>query len=404
MSASGQFVNGWTHAATLATAGASLATAHETVAAAPTVFWAVGAAYVLVLTWGIYRVERRLRKGELTLYFLVASVLLLFLLYASRAGAWLAGLPLISHLALFAPWPWAAFGGAAYLGALLVCADLSWNESVAASINTAPALLFVIVFSLLARRQTEWRLRAESLSKSLQHANEQLRDHATKVEELSVMRERNRVAREVHDGLGHYLTTIHVQLEAALVLLDRDVTRAKGGVARAQLLARQGLQDVRESVGLLRQGATAPRPSLQRTLEDVVTAFGEQTQPTPVSLHVRGEERALPQTVDHALRRVLQEALTNVQRHAHATHVEVTLEFDEHAVCFEIVDDGVGTQTANTHDSSTTQRNVENPNSDGKPQGHGLAGIRERIFLLGGQVETTNREAGGFRLWVRVPT
>src|SRR5690606_18104716 len=133
-------------------------------------------------------------------------------------------------------------------------ANVASKELAAATANTGAAILFVLAFSVMARRQVQWRLRAEALSALLQSANARLRDLALEAEELSAMRERNRVAREVHDGLGHYLTTIHVHLEAARALLARDLKRARQGIERAQLLARQGLQDVRESVGVLRNG------------------------------------------------------------------------------------------------------------------------------------------------------
>jgi signal transduction histidine kinase len=388
----GQFVNGWTHAATLLTTLAGLWSAQTSLQHPTITFWGAGIGYLLVLTWGIYAVEHRWSRTRAAAYFVLASGLLVLLLHTSRAAAWLTGLPLLSHLALFAPWPLAAVWGVGFMGVLLACAGLPWSESVTATSSTAPALLFVVVFSVMARRQTEWRLRAESLTTSLHAANALLLDNAAKIEELSAMRERNRVAREVHDGLGHYLTTIHVQLEAALALLDKDVDRARSGVTRAQLLARQGLQDVRESVGLLRQPQPPPRASLEQTLREVLAPLDDEVAPTPVTLSVGGTERRVPPTVEHALRRVLQEALTNVQRHARASCVEVKLEFNDSSVILEVADDGVGTPSGSAP-----------ADGSGPSGGYGLAGIRERILLLGGQVQTRTAHGGGFCLTIEVP-
>src|SRR5690606_21049267 len=213
------------------------------------------------------------------------------------------GLPLLSHIVLFTSWRWAIVWSIAMVGVVLAAAP-PLTEWFRVGAGLGAAVTFVIAFSVIARREAEWRLRSEQLSESLATANQQLRAHAAGVAELSAIRERNRVAREVHDGLGHYLTTIHVQLEAARALLDKDVQRARQGVERAQLLAKQGLQDVRESVALLRHAETESAP-LDQVLAAVVSGDDDDGVQPSVSLAVTGVRRHVSKTVQHALRRVL---------------------------------------------------------------------------------------------------
>src|SRR5690606_31309669 len=208
------FVNRWTQCATLITITAGTFGVSEALRGPTPLFWLLSAVYLALLTGGVYALERSPGRVELSLYFVSSSALLIGLLYMSRASAWLMGLPLLSHMALFLPWQLALLWGTAFLGVLLLLANVPSKDLATATANTGAAILFVLAFSVMARRQAQWRLRAEALSASLQSTNARLRLLALEAEELSAMRERNRLAREVHDGLGHYLTTIHVQLEA----------------------------------------------------------------------------------------------------------------------------------------------------------------------------------------------
>jgi len=153
----------------------------------------------------------------------------------------------------------------AYLWAL--CADLG-RDLVGGGDGAWPAgdrredfsasFAFVIVFTRVAVREKHTRERAEELAAELVAANEQLRDAAVRTEELAMARERNRLAREIHDSLGHYLTTVAVQLEAARALHATEPARALSAVEKAHGLAREALVEVRRSVGALRaEGGTA---------------------------------------------------------------------------------------------------------------------------------------------------
>jgi signal transduction histidine kinase len=214
----------------------------------------------------------------------------------------------------------------------------------------------------------------------LEDANRKLREAATQGEELAVARERNRLAREIHDGLGHYLTTIAVQLEAAQALMGSSPSQAADAIQKAAKLSQEALADVRRSVGALR--VDAPRLPLVHQLEQLALADPQLT----AAVVVLGTVRNLVPAVEHAFFRVAQEGLTNVRKHAGSPEARVVLDFQAPShVRLDVIDRGVGPGT-------------------GKPgAGFGLNGVRERIELLGGRMEASARPEGGFALRVEVP-
>lgn len=235
------------------------------------------------------------------------------------------------------------------------------------SISLLPALGFVVIFTRIAVREKAARARAESLS--------------DEVGRLAVIRERNRLAREIHDSLGHYLTTLHVQLEAARTIHAEDPVRALEAVAKAQGLARDALVEVRRSVGAL-QADSAPAPLTERLRDLAAATDGLGAK---VSIEVLGTARNLAPEAEHALFRAAQEGLTNVRKHAHARTAAVIMDYrDAGRVLVRVTDDGRGAASA--------------------PAGHGIGGLRQRIAALGGTVVAGNPAEGGFCLQVEIPS
>jgi signal transduction histidine kinase len=176
-----------------------------------------------------------------------------------------------------------------------------------------------------------------------------------------------------------------LQLGALRTTLD-PADRVAGVLRGVERLGRQSVDELRGLVGLLREepGTSAP-PSLARVPEllDEVRAAG-----LPVQLEVRGEPRELPQAVDVSAYRVLQEALSNVLRHAGPVPTAVAVHHDATALTVSVEDDGAI---------------MPSPRDDGGPGGHGLLGLRERVAVLGGAVEAGPRPGGGFALRARFP-
>jgi signal transduction histidine kinase len=242
------------------------------------------------------------------------------------------------------------------------------------------SLAFVLVVSRMLLLQHEARSEVEGLAHKLAEANDQLRAQAADIEELARTKERNRIARDIHDGLGHYLTVVHVQLEAAQALLGRDPAGARGALLKAQELTREGLADVRRSVALLRGSVPAQRPLLAaiEKLTSECKAGGIEA-----ALKLSGTPRPLPEPIEITLYRAAQEALTNVRRHARASRLDVELAFADGGIRLRVEDDGVG--------------------ADRVDPGFGLLGLRERAESVGGRMTVESARGQGFRLEMELP-
>ncbi|MEU4108118.1 sensor histidine kinase [Streptomyces sp. NPDC027717] len=193
----------------------------------------------------------------------------------------------------------------------------------------------------------------------------------------AALTERARIAREIHDVLAHSLSAQMVHLEAARLLLERDASREQvlERVVAARGMARDGLAETRQALSALR-GELTP---LEEFLTDLVSAAdgGEVT--------VTGERRALPAEASQAVRRVAQEAMTNVRKHALGAEVRVRLDYSDHQVTLDVRDRG--------------GRPGELAASGG---GYGLLGMRERAELLGGSLDAGPDEEG-FVVTLKVP-
>ena len=200
-------------------------------------------------------------------------------------------------------------------------------------------------------------------------------------EREAVRDERTRIARELHDVVSHSLSVIAIQTQAVRRRLRDDQGTEAMDLQAVERVTREALAEMRRLFGVLRAdgeaGALAPQPGLQQ-LDALVAQAG-----LPVELKVHGEPEPLPPGLDLAAYRIIQEGLTNARRHSGATGVEVCIDYQEPELAITIDDDGRG------------------PNG-GEP-GHGLLGMRERVALYGGKLETGERPGGGYRLAARIP-
>jgi signal transduction histidine kinase len=197
----------------------------------------------------------------------------------------------------------------------------------------------------------------------------------------AVAEEQARIGRELHDVVAHALSVIVVQAGAADDVFEIEPERAHDAVRAIDTAARDALDDLRRVLGTLQDDGYQPQPGLGR-LDSLV----EQVRATglDVSLQVEGARRPLPASVDLSAFRIVQEALTNVIKHAGAEHAKVRVRFGDELL-LEIRDDGRGSA-----------------NGNGRP-GSGLIGMRERVALLGGKVETGNAAGGGFLVSAQIP-
>lgn len=201
----------------------------------------------------------------------------------------------------------------------------------------------------------------------------------------AVAEERARIAREMHDAVSHSLAAIVMQSAGAQNIIDSDPARAKASLASIEATGRRGLAEMRKLLGLLAdadpEAALAPQPGLDR-LEELVASV--RASGLTVDLRVHGERRPVPGSADVSAYRVVQESLTNVMKHAGARSVQVLVDYHPEALTVQVVDDGTG------------------PVSAGAADGRGLVGMRERVHLLGGTLET-GATGSGFRVSARLP-
>ncbi len=350
---------------------------------------ALGIAYI---AWSFlnHSLKRRLGQGAGTwVYYSVASLFVILIQWLGRGNLWLLMMPLIAQAVFELPRPaWlllaVVMAGLAFLLPLKLAAGLSWSDLLNNSILFAPALIFVVVFSRVWAREHAARAEVERLAAALGEANRKLREYAAQAEELATAKERNRLAREIHDTLGHYLTVINVQLEAAQAVMEADRARAGEAVAKAQALAKDGLAEVRRSVAALRASPVESRP-----LAEAIAALAEECRAGGliVDYQVQGAPRRLTLPTETALYRTAQEALTNVRKHARASRVDLRLDYAApDKVRLVVHDNGVGAKSPD--------------DSEGR---FGLVGMRERIHLLGGEVRIVTMPGQGFKLEAEVP-
>ncbi len=203
--------------------------------------------------------------------------------------------------------------------------------------------------------------------------------------EAAIAEERTRIARELHDVVAHAISVIVLQARGGRKLLDHEPEETRQALDAIDRTASQALIEMRRLLELLRtddeQLALSPQPTLAR-LPDLVGQVREAG--LPVELDVEGKPTELPAGVDLSAYRIVQEALTNALKHAGPATARVTLRYGEGELELEVADDGGG-------------------GSNGGGGGQGLAGIRERVAVLGGDVETGRRPEGGYVVRARLP-
>jgi signal transduction histidine kinase len=229
------------------------------------------------------------------------------------------------------------------------------------------------------------------VSRRSQHARE-MADRAELLErqqreaaERAVAEERQRIARELHDVIAHSVSVMTVQAGAVRRLLRPEQEKERQALETVEATGREALTEMRRLVGLLReQGAMpefAPQPGLG-TVDDLLDTI--RSAGLPVELEVEGTPRELAPGIDLAAYRVVQEALTNALKYGGTAHAWVSLHWREDDLELEIANDGKG-------------------DGDGSGGGHGLAGMRERVSLYGGAVDSGPREGGGYVVRARLP-
>ncbi len=303
-------------------------------------------------------------RGEMFLFLLVPIVLTAWAYGrkgAVRAAAWAT----VLHI-----------GG----GVWLWSRDGAFPEGYWKAMPIRLTVLYVVplVVAYLATRQRRQH-------EALEAAHGQLQRQAALAEELAASRERNRLARDLHDTLAHSLAGLVVELEAVGTLFELDPAATQVELRKAQALARAGLDEARAAIRDLRESPTQDLglgPALRRLVDD----FGRRTgMETRAEFSVSGPDPALPPKTADALYRIAQEALSNVERHARASLVTLRVESTRAGIALTISDDGAGFEPDNPTD------------------GHfGLLGMHERAEMIGAKLHVESGAGTGTRIRVKL--
>lgn len=245
-------------------------------------------------------------------------------------------------------------------------------------------MLFSLAIAGIVKEVLVSYAQERQLHSDLQKAHQQLEVYASQVKELGATEERNRLARDIHDSIGHYLAAVTVQLEKALAFRLIDSAKSERAIRDAQQAARDALRDVRRSVGALRQSGEFF--SLTIALEDLVRRLSNDR--FTIDLKVEGNEIGYSRSTLMALYRVVQESLTNIQKHAEAEQARITLRMGNQTASLTVDDNGQGFDTELGSSSREHQ---------------GLRGIRERLELVGGQLTLDSNSQAGTKLMAVVP-
>jgi len=344
----------------------------------------IGIAYLSVGIYGYSFVSRQPTRPLITAYFLCQMLMGGIIVYLSQGKgfSFLILLPLAgqSVLLLHGLWMYIPALASAFVYVVAINGYAhNWDTALSALPVFIGGLFFLMIFTQVAVGEEQARHEVNRLIGDLEAANIRLREFATQVEELTITKERNRLAREIHDGLGHYLTTIYMQIQAALAVMPRNPDTAVQMMEKAQHLSQEALQEVRRSVSSLRSEESLPVPNrIEKMLQDGESS-GLQT-----AFKMIGNSRELDSKKSVTLFRAAQEGFSNTRKHAGASNFTVTLDYsDPQVVRMTIQDDGRGTNT------------IEG--------GFGLIGLRERLNLVNGECEIFTSKGEGFSLQITIP-
>lgn len=254
------------------------------------------------------------------------------------------------------------------------------------TVGNIPFVAVPLAACFVAGRVLRARARSHSHDRARAQQLEAEREEAIRA---ALAEERARIARELHDIVAHCVSVMVVQAGAAEDLLDRDPPKARAPLRSVQETGRQAVAELGRMLGLLRgeraRLALKPQPGTADLAElvDHMAGIG-----LPVQLTVEGAARPLPPGVELTVYRVVQEALTNALKHAAPTIAQVQLRYDDQSVRVSVRDAG---------------RSGGAGTADANRVGHGLIGMRERVGLYGGSLETAAKPEGGFTVTARLP-
>lgn len=272
---------------------------------------------------------------------------------------------------------------------------VTWSAAVALSVEEAANAPFL---------EMVWPVIALLLGENVRNRRELLNEYARRAELAELDREREsrrrveeerlRIAREFHDVVAHTVTAMNVQAGVAIDAFESRPDVARRALQQVRASGREALQELRATVAILRGDESAGEPAKPAPHTGQLEELVELSRSTglDVTLNVATDAKDLSSVVELAAYRIVQEALTNVIRHAAAGHAAVTVRREHDSLVVDVVDDG------NSSDGRSPVGRDES-----RPEGYGLAGMAERAAAIGGRVEHGPTTNGGFRVHAVLP-
>ena len=260
---------------------------------------------------------------------------------------------------------------------------------------------WVISAGVMVVASRVWRLHLREVEQRAEEA-ERTREEVAR---RRAVEERLRIARELHDSLTHSISVICVQSGVAVHLARKRGEEVSPALLAIQEASTDAARELRTTLGVLRSedDDSSGLGHLDRL------AARARAAGLPVTVNVTGTERSLPPEADQAAYRIVQEALTNVSRHAGQASAWVNLCYTADALEIQVDDDGAGISIASTESNSTSNgesnstSNGESNNGHSASNGLGLIGMRERVTALGGRLQAGPRDGGGFQVRAEIP-
>ena len=347
----------------------------------------LGVTYITIGIYGFSYSREKSSKQAIVTYFLLQLCLGSMIIYLSKNSGLIALilLPLIGQSV--------TIKNKTFVFTINLFITLSFMASLAFGMHSINVLwnqvptfvigqILIITFVQMVMNEQLARKKLESTASDLSLANKRLREYALQIEELTISKERNRLAREIHDGLGHYLTTIFMQIEATSLLINKNPGEATESLEKAGKLTKEALDDVRRSVETLR-GDNEEFYSLPEKINHLFDNLNSDKIES--EFKVIGNARKISTQGELTIYRSVQEMLNNTIKHANASHILAHLDYatDDKNVILDYKDDGIGSN---------------NPTG-----GFGIISMRERVKLLNGKIDINTNPGEGFRITIEIP-
>lgn len=308
--------------------------------------------------------------------------------------------------ALFSSWLLVSMVSIVYLTLCAYQGLLSWpftGDHLSGLFGIGISFVSITVMCMFVQHLISERFERNSLLLQLSQANTELEEahrrlaeSAAQEQELAVLRERTRLAREMHDTLGHSLVLVSIKLEAAQRLREHDPERCERELESTKEIVRDSMKELRASIANLRSPALEQEPA-NRALSRYAREMAQRTG-LRVTYDLHPDIEGLPEQVEETLWKVGQEALTNVEKHAHAQNVLLHISRQGSQIFMRIQDDGVGLPR------ELQQQHENGQSTCTSPEGHyGLSGMLERVESMSGHLHLHPAKEHGTIIEVELP-